>query len=391
MYLLLKLAFRNFFGAGSRSWLNVIVLSFSFVVIVYVHGLMKGWDHQAKTDMKNWEIGSGQLWHKSFDPYDPFSLNEAHAEIPASFNFALEQGSIIPILITPGTIFPEGRLVSVLIKGIPADQKFLQLPTSSLDTLIDVIPAIIGKNMAHTANLKLGDQFTMRWRNKHGTFDAADIEIVDIFQCNVPGIDYGQVWINLNQLQEMTLLNHQATLFTFNEKFDFPSMNDSWKLMTFNDLVADLEDMIQTKSKGQSIFYFILLLLAMLAIFDTQVLSIFRRQKEIGTYIALGYTKQRVVWLFTAEGAINSIFAALLAAVYGGPVLWWQSIHGLSFPMDTQEFGIAIADTIYPLFTIGLVVSTILIVLLTTTIVSYIPSRKIASMNPTEALKGRVQ
>ena len=32
--------------------------------------------------------------------------------------------------------------------------------------------------------------------------------------------------------------------------------------------------------------YGLLLNIALLAIFDTQVLSIFRRQKEIGTYIA---------------------------------------------------------------------------------------------------------
>ena len=36
-----------------------------------------------------------------------------------------------------------------------------------------------------------------------------------------------------------------------------------------------------------SIMYFILLFLAMLAIFDTQILAIFRRRKEIGTLISL--------------------------------------------------------------------------------------------------------
>jgi predicted lysophospholipase L1 biosynthesis ABC-type transport system permease subunit len=51
----------------------------------------------------------------------------------------------------------------------------------------------------------------------------------------------------------------------------------------------------------------------MLAIFDTQVLSVFRRQKEIGTYIALGYTRKEVVTLFTVEGSMHAVLAALLA------------------------------------------------------------------------------
>jgi putative ABC transport system permease protein len=67
----------------------------------------------------------------------------------------------------------------------------------------------------------------------------------------------------------------------------------------------------------------------MLAVFDTQVLSIFRRQKEIGTYIALGYTRREVVGLFTVEGAMHSVLAAVVAALYGFPFLWWQAKGGM--------------------------------------------------------------
>jgi len=60
MKLAIRLAWRNLLGAGLRTWLTVIVLSFSFVVIIWMKGIMTGWDHQAKTDMTNWEIGGGQ-------------------------------------------------------------------------------------------------------------------------------------------------------------------------------------------------------------------------------------------------------------------------------------------------------------------------------------------
>ena len=52
----------------------------------------------------------------------------------------------------------------------------------------------------------------------------------------------------------------------------------------------------------------------MLAIFDTQILSIFRRQKEIGTYVALGYTRREVVGLFTVEGTMHAVLAAIADA-----------------------------------------------------------------------------
>jgi ABC-type antimicrobial peptide transport system permease subunit len=145
------------------------------------------------------------------------------------------------------------------------------------------------------------------------------------------------------------------------------------------------------KSAGGLVMYIILLSLAMLAIFDTQVLSIFRRQKEIGTYIALGMTRTEVVGLFTIEGSLNSILAGLLAAVYGIPLLALQASRGLSIPGGSKGFGLAVADKIYPAYSLGLVVTTIILIMLTTTIVSYLPSRKIAKMKPTEALRGKIQ
>jgi ABC-type antimicrobial peptide transport system permease subunit len=131
--------------------------------------------------------------------------------------------------------------------------------------------------------------------------------------------------------------------------------------------------------------------LGLLAIFDTQVLSIFRRQKEIGTYIALGMTRWQVVRVFTAEGSMYSVFAVILGAVYGIPILWYLSKIGISFGTDGSEMGIIMAERMYPIYGLGLIFGTIVIVILSATVVSFLPARKIARMNPVEALKGKVQ
>jgi putative ABC transport system permease protein len=129
----------------------------------------------------------------------------------------------------------------------------------------------------------------------------------------------------------------------------------------------------------------------MLAIFDTQVLSIFRRQKEIGTYIAMGMTRKQVISLFTVEGAMHAILAVVVGAVYGIPFLLWQMKVGFSMPAGTDEMGLSIAESIFPVYGIGLILFTILLVLIITTIVSFMPARKISKMNPTEAIKGKIQ
>ena len=52
--------------------------------------------------------------------------------------------------------------------------------------------------------------------------------------------------------------------------------------------------------------------------------------------------------------------------------------------------GQIMAKRLIPVYTIGLVVSTTILVSIIVLIVSYIPSRRIARMKPTDALRGKV-
>lgn len=391
MILAIKLAIRNLMGAGLRTWLSVLVLSFSFVVIIWLRGLMIGWDHQAKTDMTDYDIGGGQYRHETYDPYDPLTLDISRAPVPAEVREEIEAGDMEPVLVVPGHIFPQGRMLPVMIKGINPAQTIWKLPTGDLAAETDAIPAMIGLVMVESARLERGDRAMIRWRDSHGTFDAAEIEIVSVFSSNVPSAEAGQVYIPLERLRQMTLLENHATILTFRDR-ELPRPEiEGWVLKTWAELTRQVDDMIRAKNMGQSILYGILLLLAMLAIFDTMVLSIFRRQKEIGTYIALGYTRKQVVGLFTVEGTMHAVLAALAAALYGVPFLAWQAKVGWTMPMDVSEFGLSIAQTMFPMYTAGLVISTVLLVMLATAVVSYLPSRKIAKMKPTDALRGKLQ
>jgi len=95
------------------------------------------------------------------------------------------------------------------------------------------------------------------------------------------------------------------------------------------------------------------------------------------------------VGIFTVEGGAHSILAALLGAVYGIPIFIWLDTVGITF--GGPDMGITVAETIYPYYSVGLIISTLILVVVSATIVSYIPSRKISKMKPTEALKGKLQ
>ena len=388
--LTLKLAYRNLVGAGLRTWLNVGVLSFTYVLIIWHQGLFSGMYRQASRDFIKDEIAGGQYWIETYDPYDPLSLDESHGIIPGQLDALIENRQATPILVRQGTIYPEGRVQSILIKGIDPAQTLLDIPTADLSRDAIQLPVMVGKSMAKKNSLQIGDTLTIRWRDINGTFDAADGEIVVIMNTNVPTMDKGQLWVPLESLQEMSGLENEGTIVVVDQSLKTHADLPGWRFKGHDYLLKDINDVIKSKRAGSAVLYAILLLLSMLAIFDTQVLSIFRRRKEIGTLMALGMVRSKVIALFTLEGMLLGILGIAIAALYGIPALIITGKIGIPMPTAAEEYGFAFPTRLFPVYSAWLVSGTVLIVMLTVTIVSYLPSRKISGLKPTEVLKGKL-
>jgi len=386
-----RLAIKNLLGAGLKTWLNVVVLSISFVIIIWMQGLYKGMGDQARVAQTDAEFGGGQYWQEKYDPYDPLSLQDAHSPVPKSLQTMIDKGQAAPILISQATVYPDGRLHTILMKGIDPAQSIVNLPTRFLDQKSEELPALIGTRMAKNTGLEIGDIVTVRWRDALGTFDARDIKIVQIIKTSVPTVDQAQIWVPLDKMQSLMLMENEASLVILaQDTEEFPHAG-GWIHKDMGFLLRDIDLMVKSKQIGGSFIYVILLALAMLAIFNTQVLSIFRRRKEMGTLMSMGMTRGKLIQLFTLEGAMHSLLAAVVAAIWGIPLLLSFAKTGWAMPGDAiDDFGMAIGEVLFPVYGAGLVIGTTLLILLVTTIVSFIPTRKIAKLKPTDALRGKM-
>lgn len=383
-----KLAFKNLMGAGLRTWLNVSVLSFAFVIIVFYNGMIDGWNRQSRIDISEWETGDGQYWVPGYDRYDPYTIQDAHETMSEEILTEIRNKNLVPVLIAQATAYPQGRMQGVVLRGVDPEQTILKLPADKMKPSDDFDYAIIGKRMAESAKLGVGDNLLVRWRDKNGTFDAREIQIASIFRCDVPAVDRGQIYLRLDVLQKMMGMENEATLLVAGNGFVIRDPGN-WEFKDQGFLLADMDKIIQAKKAGGTIMEGLLLIIALIAIFDTQVLSIFRRQKEIGTYIALGMTRRQVVGIFTVEGGAHSILATLLGAAYGIPL--FMLLDRVGIPMKAaQATDLPVAEKIFPYYSLGLIIVTIILVVITATVVSYLPARKIAKMKPTDALKGKI-
>ncbi|MGD0591467.1 MAG: FtsX-like permease family protein [Bacteroidota bacterium] len=387
--LILKLALRNILGAGLRTWLNVVALSFSFVAIIFLQGMYNGMNDQVERATIDALYGGGQFWVKAYDPYDPLTLTDAHAAIPAELQALVKNNEATPILICQAMIYPEGRFRNILIKGIDSNQSVLSIPSFLLKSDQGSIPALIGSRMAKSIGLHKGDELTVQWRDVHGTFDAREVKIVEVMKTTVQEIDNEQIWISLDRLQSLTTMPGQVTMVVLKNNVQQPKQLAGWEFRSLNYLLQDIHALFRSKTIQGSVLYVILLFLAMLAIFDTQVLSIFRRKKEMGTLMALGMTRLKIIALFTLEGAFHGVLAAIVAAAYGIPLLNYVARTGIALPGALDNAGIALGEKLFPTYSAGLIAGTTLLVLLVTTIVSFLPTRKISNLKPTDALRGK--
>tara|TARA_R110002074_G_scaffold104764_8_gene226309 strand:+ start:1189 stop:2310 length:1122 start_codon:yes stop_codon:yes gene_type:complete len=372
-------------GAGLRTWLNVGVLAFVFLFIIFVQGFMNGWYQESQNESVAWEYGNGQLWHNGYDPYDPFTVQDGHGILPPK-----KTKGLTPMLIRDGFVYPDGRMVATKINGIQTSQKTLKIPTELLEKSTAEIPALIGKRMAESTKLKVGDQVLMRWRDSNGTFDANNITIAGIFDTNVPNVDNSQIWLPYKKLEKMTGMENHASLFIADENYQKEKLA-GWNFQTQDDLLKGMRDLEEKDKMGGYILYVMLLSMALLAVFDTQVLSIFRRQKEIGSYIALGMTRQQVLRLFTVEGSMYSILAVMLGCIVGVPFLKYLENIGIGMPEAVKEMGLPMAKRTFPDYGWHLIIVTAILLIISVTLVSFMPARKISKMDPVNALKGKLQ
>jgi len=398
--MLFKIAIKNLIGARLRTFLNVFVTSISFFVILFISGMYDGMRQYAKQTTIDTEIAGGSYWHPNYDPLDPMSFEESHSPIPDNVKNLIDSKEAFPILVSQASIYPNGRMMPVIMKGIPPEQSIINMegnntdkvnPTKMLANQDEIeIPVLIGSGMAEKAQLKEGDTFTIRWLDSEKTYDAMEGTVIHIMNTENFKLDIGTIWIPIKTAQSMLEIEDEATYVTYNKNIEQLKNSGDWLHRDVNYLISDIEAAIEADKPGNQILFMILLSLTAMGIFNAQVLSIFRRGREIGTLMALGMTRSRVVGLFTLEGALNSFLATAMTVIVFGPILWYFGEKGIPLPMNYSEMGLMIAKRLIPVYSVGLILTTTILIAIIVLLVSYLPSRKISKMKPTDALRGKI-
>jgi putative ABC transport system permease protein len=382
------IASKNFYRQGLRAFLNVLVTALSIIALIFMLSLLNGFQAQATRNLVSTDVGGGHYRVPGLDILTPTEWEDFTMTVPHVLE-SLSTTDKAEVLVQQGQLYPNRRLFPVQLRGIEMDQSLLSLPLAGLksydDKLGDVIPAVVGVKMARKAHLKQGDTVVLKWRDKGGAVDARDVLIVDVGDIINPRVDDGVVWLRLDHLRGMTDRDREVSWVAVRE---FLGPVQGFEFHGIELLMSDLLALLRQDRINSKILWGILMVLVCTSVFNTQILNIFKRQKEIGTLMALGMEPGRIVRIFTLEGVLAALWALVLAVFLGVPFFIW--FQGVGFDVShLSEASFPIRETIYPDYQPQEILVSVLIVLALIIASAWVPVKKIIRLDPTLALRGR--
>lgn len=386
--MIFQIALKNFLRQGMRSFLNVLVTALAMVAVVFNLSLYNGFQDQAVRNMVLTDVAGGHYRMPGFDILAPMEWEDHTFRIPETLS-GLPPSDKAEVLILQGQIFPNRRLFPVQLRGMEIHQTLLDLPLNKLEEwqapVDDVIPIIIGKQMAGKSHLHIGDGVVLRWRDRFGAVDALDARVVDVVPLINPRIDEGVVWMRLDHLRQITQRTGEVSWIAVKE---FQGAVPGTEFQVPEVLLKDILNLIEQDRKYAVIIWVILIFLAGISVFNTQFLNIFKRQREIGTLMAFGMPPSRVVRLFTLEGSLAALTAVIVALILGTIIFAWFQSVGLDVS-HLAESQIPIRENIFLKIKPVEVILSVVIIVIIMILVAWFPVRKISRVNPTQALRGR--
>ena len=303
--MIFSIALKNFFRQGIRSFLNTLVISLVIIAVIFNLSMYNGFQSQATRNMVDTDVGGGHYVVPGFDLLSPTEWEDYTLPVPAKLkNLPLSEKA--EVLVLQGQIYPNRRLFPVQLRGVDIEQSLLKLPLEGLKVVDPIagqtIPVVLGRKIAERALLKKGDSVILKWRDRFGAVDAREMKVMDVVDFTNPRINEGIVWLRLDHLRQITQRPEEVSWVVVRESL---GKVEGVEYHSVERLMADLLNLIKNDRRYAIVMWVILLFMAGISIFNTQILNLFKRQKEVGTYLALGMTARQIMWLFTLEGSLE--------------------------------------------------------------------------------------
>ena len=264
----------------------------------------------------------------------------------------------------------------------------------------DAPEVVVGSVLARNLRVGPGDELTLLGSGKDGSFAAAVVEIVGIFESGIADIDRNIAEIPLRLFQDIFYMEGSGHEVVVNApglgevqelQRRVESLLGSGENLVVHDwdaLQPGLKQAIQADMSSAFFMYAVLIILVAFSVLNTQLMSVLERTREFGIVMALGLTPGRLGRLVILETAIMGIMGIVFGAIAGGILTSWFSVHGFSIPgMEEMAAAFNLPPRMYPRVTGYTLFLGPIVVFLFTLLAALYPALRLHRLHPVAAMR----
>lgn len=349
MNIVWRLAWRNLWRQPRRTWLTIGAMVFSNALLVFMIAIQfSSYDLMIDNTLKSF---TGHLQVQAPDYKDDRKMRQVVPDIaPLAQSLRGELG--LQSVAARGAAFAlassEERSYGLQIYGVQPQFEPLVSTIPGLvregrfPTDLDAAEIVIGKVLARNLRVGIGDEITLLGSGSDGSFAAAIVTLVGIFDSGVTDIDRSIAEVPLGFFQDVFFMNgggHEIVIAAAEL-----SAVDTLKAQVaalipgglvvhdWDALQPGLRQAIQADMSSAFFMYAVLVILVAFSVLNTQLMSVLERTHEFGITMALGIAPGRLGRLVFLETAMMGLVGVVLGALLGGLITAWFGYQGFSYP-----------------------------------------------------------
>ena len=407
MGITLRLAWRNLWRHPRRTWLTLGAMVFSNVLLVFMISLQFGMYGLMIANTLKVYTGSLQVQAPGYK--DDGKMRQV---VPDAAPLAdrLRQDLGLAAVSARGVAFAlassEERSFGMQVVGVDPEHEPL---VASIPGLVaegrylakdDAEAIVIGKVMARNLRVELGDELTLLGSGLNGSFAAAVVSVVGIFDSGVSDFDRSIAYIPLGFFQDVFYMEgagHQVVMAA-DSLDDVPRLTTETESLLPDDgelvvhdwdaLQPGLRQAIQADIGSAFFMYAILVILVAFSVLNTQLMSVLERTREFGIVMALGVSPRRMAGLVLIETGVMAWLGLLGGALAGALFTYWFTVNGFSYPgMEEMAKEFNLPAKVFPSVSLGSMLIGPAAVFLCSILAAIYPALRLHWLRPVEAMR----
>jgi len=403
--MLTKLAWRNIWRNRKRSFITVTAIVIAVFLSIFMRSMQLGmYDNMIGNVVGSYsgyiQVHSDGFWGEQIID----NAFESDDEIKEKIRKVDGVENVIQ-RVQSGSLASCGDLSKfVFVTGIePENEKLLtdwdrRLLDGTLLT-VESNGINVGKGIAHYFNLSIGDTLVFIGQGYHGMQAVGAYPIIGILDMKNPKLNNISVFMTLTVAQEFLSAQNLVTHMII-DKREYENehemaialsseLSDEFEVMTWQEMLPELEQTIQADSAGGLIMVFILYMIITFGIFGTVLMMTQERKYEFGVVVSIGMKKAKLIMTMIYETIFLTSLGVLLGIVLSRPLILYYHYNPMQFPDDQaavmEEFGFEAIIPFMSSYDIPLTHG--LIIFCISLLISFYPTITILRLKPIKAMK----